>query len=290
MPEKITAANQKSLYHSENPPFPPAKGFDLNRRLVDGDWVVLNRKPSLHRESILSHRIKVHKGETLTLRLSATVSYLADFDGDEMNLFVPQTVQSNVEARELLAFEKHLISPKKGLPMTGAVQNVLLGSTLLSRKDTFLTREKFYNLALPGQWEDDQSDKNKKRGIPIPAILKPRILWTGKQVHSLALPSFVNYTCKGKEFETIEQSLRSTASPHEKLILDDFRVLIRKGNLLTGPLEANSLGALRSGSLLDSILKDPFTPEDPNTAVMEYLKELRFNRKRSHVRLFPFPT
>jgi len=64
-------------------------GYVVERQLRDGDYVVFNRQPSLHRMSLMGHRVKVLPSKTFRLNLSVTAPYNADFDGDEMNMHVP---------------------------------------------------------------------------------------------------------------------------------------------------------------------------------------------------------
>ena len=61
---------------------------------MDGDYVLFNRQPSLHKMSMMAHRVKVMKGNTFRLNVSVTPPYNADFDGDEMNMHVPQSINA----------------------------------------------------------------------------------------------------------------------------------------------------------------------------------------------------
>ena len=71
----------------------------MNRHLKNGDVLLLNRQPTLHRPSIMAHRVRVLKGEkTLRLHYANCKSYNADFDGDEMNAHCPQSQLGRAEA------------------------------------------------------------------------------------------------------------------------------------------------------------------------------------------------
>jgi DNA-directed RNA polymerase II subunit RPB1 len=96
-------------------------GYKVERHLQDGDHVVINRQPSLHKMSIMGHRVKVLPFETFRLNLSVTTPYNADFDGDEMNMHVPQSYESMAEVKELMAVPKQIISPKSNSPIMGLV-------------------------------------------------------------------------------------------------------------------------------------------------------------------------
>ncbi|KAI9230657.1 MAG: DNA-directed RNA polymerase II subunit RPB1 [Piptocephalis tieghemiana] len=155
-------------------------GWKVERHLVDGDLVVFNRQPSLHKMSMMGHRVRVMPYSTFRLNLSVTSPYNADFDGDEMNLHVPQSYESKAEIRELCMVPKNIVSPQKNAPVMGIVQDTLCGVNLFTRRDTFLDRGQVMNLLmwLP-RWDGH---------IPMPAICYPKPLWTGKQLISLIIP------------------------------------------------------------------------------------------------------
>lgn len=78
-------------------------GYTVERHLMNGDYVVFNRQPSLHKMSAMGHRVRVLPYSTFRLNLSVTTPYNADFDGDEMNMFVPQGYEAMAEVKELMA-------------------------------------------------------------------------------------------------------------------------------------------------------------------------------------------
>ena len=80
-------------------------GYKVERHLRDGDTVVFNRQPSLHKMSTMGHQVKILPYSTFRLNLSVTSPYNADFDGDEMNMFVPQSYESFAEVKEIMAVE-----------------------------------------------------------------------------------------------------------------------------------------------------------------------------------------
>jgi DNA-directed RNA polymerase II subunit RPB1 len=66
-------------------------GDVVNRHLADGDTILFNRQPTLHRMSMMGHKVKVLPYNTFRLNVSVTSPYNADFDGDEMNAHIPQS-------------------------------------------------------------------------------------------------------------------------------------------------------------------------------------------------------
>ena len=116
-------------------------GNVVERELEDGDFVLFNRQPTLHRMSMMAHRVKILPMSTFRLNLSVCSPYNADFDGDEMNLHVPQSLETIAELKHIARVEKQVISPKNSTNVMGIVQDSLLGMFHLTRRDCFLTRE-----------------------------------------------------------------------------------------------------------------------------------------------------
>lgn len=167
-------------------------GWKVERHIVDGDLIIFNRQPSLHKESMMGHRVKVMPYSTFRLNLSVTSPYNADFDGDEMNLHVPQSHETRAEVMNLCAVPLNIVSPQKNGPLMGIVQDTMAGIYLITRRDVMLDQEQMMNILMwvPG-WDGV---------IPPPAILKPSPRWTGKQIISLGLPAGLNmYRANTKE-------------------------------------------------------------------------------------------
>lgn len=108
--------------------------------MIDGDIVLFNRQPSLHKMSIMGHRIKIMPYSTFRLNLSVTAPYNADFDGDEMNMHVPQSYETKAEAMELMMVPSCVVSPQSNRPVMGIVQDTLLACRKLTKRDTFIEK------------------------------------------------------------------------------------------------------------------------------------------------------
>lgn len=156
-------------------------GDRVERHLQDGDIVLFNRQPSLHKMSMMGHRVRIMPFSTFRLNLSVTTPYNADFDGDEMNLHVPQSLESRAEIKELCMVPQHIISPQANKPVMGIVQDTLCGVRKMTKRDCFMNREFVMNVCM---WIPDWSGQ-----LPEPAIIKPIALWTGKQLMSLIIPA-----------------------------------------------------------------------------------------------------
>jgi len=200
-------------------------GWKVERHLMDGDFIIFNRQPSLHKESMMGHRVRVMPYSTFRLNLSVTSPYNADFDGDEMNLHVPQTEETRAEVKELCMVPLNIVSPQKNGPLMGVVQDSLAGVYKLCRRDTFLSKEQVMNVML---WVP-----NWDGVIPKPAILKPVPRWTGKQIISMVIPKII--------------SLHNSPDSKEDAPLKDEGLLIQSGELLYGLLMKKNVGAAAGG-------------------------------------------
>jgi DNA-directed RNA polymerase III subunit RPC1 len=149
------------------------------RHLINGDAVLFNRQPSLHRISIMCHRARILPWRTFRFNECCCAPYNADFDGDEMNIHIPQTEEARVEALELMGVKNNLITPRHGEMLIAATQDFLSASFILTRKNMFLDRSQMTYFA------SFFSDAKEYINLPPPAIIKPARLWTGKQLYSL---------------------------------------------------------------------------------------------------------
>ncbi|MEM2212508.1 MAG: DNA-directed RNA polymerase subunit A' [Candidatus Nezhaarchaeales archaeon] len=215
-------------------------GFVVERHLRDGDIVLFNRQPSLHRMSIMAHKVKVLDYKTFHLNPCVCPPYNADFDGDEMNLHVPQSEEARAEALTLMLVQEQILSPRYGGPIMGAIQDYITGAFLLSSKSTILTREDVYQLLMSA---------NYSGAIPEPAIKKPAEYWTGKQIISMLLPKGLNASLKANACMKCDVCLK------EECPYDAF-VLMIDGSLIAGLLDKKAIGAQQPESVLHRIIKD----------------------------------
>jgi DNA-directed RNA polymerase II subunit RPB1 len=205
-------------------------GWVVERHILDGDYIIFNRQPSLHKESMMGHRVKVMPFSTFRLNLSVTTPYNADFDGDEMNLHVPQSQETRAEVQELCAVPLNIVSPQRNGPLMGIVQDSLCGIFKMCRRDNFLTKDQVMNI-LPWVPEWDGV-------VPPPAIMKPIPKWTGKQIVSMALPQGLN--------------LDLSSDPND---FKDGGVLIKNGDLIFGRFNKKVVG-VGSGGVIHNIYNE----------------------------------
>jgi DNA-directed RNA polymerase II subunit RPB1 len=183
-------------------------------------------------------------------------SYNADFDGDEMNMHVAQSLHSRSEIQNLMMVPLQIVTPKDNKPIISVVQDSLLASSLFSKRDTFLTRIQVMNTLM---WLENWDGR-----IPVPAIVKAvnaegkniGPLWTGKQIFSLILPN-VNMRRESKRFKA------DVENEDKHITVADTVVLVEQGELLTGILDKNTLGA-SNGSLIH-IIQNEHGPQATKT-------------------------
>jgi DNA-directed RNA polymerase II subunit RPB1 len=109
-------------------------GDVVHRHLLDGDAVLFNRQPSLHKMSMMCHRARIMStGNTFRFNVAVTNPYNADFDGDEMNMHVPQSITADVELQHLPVVTQQIISPSKNAPIIGIFQDNMLGSYIFTK-------------------------------------------------------------------------------------------------------------------------------------------------------------
>jgi DNA-directed RNA polymerase II subunit RPB1 len=227
-------------------------GDKVARHVLDNDPVIFNRQPTLHKMSMMGHRVRVLPYSSFRLNLSVTTPYNADFDGDEMNMHVPQTAETATEIKEIMMVPLCIMTPQSNSPVMGIVQDTLLASRIMTRRDVFIERDVMMNIMMcvPG-WDGK---------MPTPAILKPKALWTGKQLWSYAIKSssansFVNYE-KRAQCE-IEETSWETKTPHNALMsVYDTNCIVHDSELLVGMADKKSLGSKTQGTLIDIIWKD----------------------------------
>ncbi|MEM2759537.1 MAG: DNA-directed RNA polymerase subunit A' [Nitrososphaerales archaeon] len=212
-----------------------APGYIVERHLSDGDIVMFNRQPSLHRMSIMAHFVKVLPYRTFRLHPAVCPPYNADFDGDEMNLHVPQSYEARAEAMLLMQVHDQLISPRYGGPIIGGIRDFITGAYILTKDDTFLTEEEFANLALIGGYRGK---------LPKPEKSKDGIkYYSGKQLFSLFIPDDFNYVITSKWLKSAKKG-------------ETRDVVIKNGDLISGVIDKASIGAEEPDSVLHRIAKD----------------------------------
>lgn len=226
--KKITDETKEALIEEVQP------GYVVERHLMDGDIALFNRQPSLHRMSMMCHSVKILPYRTFRLNPVVCHPYNADFDGDEMNLHIPQTEEARAEARILMQVQTQLISPRYGLSVIGCIQDAISGNYLLSMAEN-IPRE-------------DAVEMLFTIGIREFSRLSNKAKVSGKDIFSVLLPEDFNFQGHSR------QSRKSKEAEEDKSY-----VIIKDGKLVQGILDRANLGE-GSGLLLRN-LHQKYGPE-----------------------------
>jgi DNA-directed RNA polymerase subunit A' len=207
-------------------------GSIIERQLMNGDLALFNRQPSLHRMSIMAHRIKVVPGKTFRFNLCVCPPYNADFDGDEMNLHIIQGEEAKAEAEILMKVQENILSPRFGGAIIGGIHDIISGSFLLTNRERKIPIPVASYLLGAVNYHGD---------IPIQTDEKGNKYILGRDIFSTILPDDLNISYKSKT--------------HENRDDEETLVKIKNGKLLQGTIDENSVGAFK-GRILDRIMRD----------------------------------
>lgn len=219
--------------------------YTVERQLVDGDVVLFNRQPSLHRMSMMGHCVRIMDGRTFRFNLCVCPPYNADFDGDEMNLHVLQSDEARAEARILMQVQENILSPRYGGPIIGAIHDHITGAYFLTHGNPRFGRAEAMNILFK------LGNPGDKMGIEIPAPFVDENgaeYWTGKQLFSVVLPDDFNTTFKANICQSCDRCQKDQC-PY------DAYVKIRDGKLLCGTIDVKAIGNSK-GKILDRIARD----------------------------------
>lgn len=217
-------------------------GDKIERDVVTGDYGFFNRAPSLERSSIGVHRIVVLEDPTIhtfQMNVAACDWYNADFDGDQMNFWIPHTVMSRVEAELMSSVANWFISTKSSGPVNGQVQDSCVGSFELTRTKSVM--DKYHAMALFATTRIDPPDFSEAAHGDV---------FTGRDVVSrLFARTPVNYDRAPRWYS-------ETLTPYVDYDPQETRTVMRRGKLVSGVLDSSSVGAGASGGIFHLISRE----------------------------------
>ncbi|SEH16908.1 DNA-directed RNA polymerase subunit A' [Natronorubrum sediminis] len=201
-------------------------GWEVNRHLIDGDIVIFNRQPSLHRMSIMAHEVVVMPYKTFRLNTVVCPPYNADFDGDEMNMHALQNEEARAEARVLMRVQEQILSPRFGENIIGAIQDHISGTYLLTHDNPRFNETQALDLLRATRIDE----------LPEPSGIddEDEPFWTGHDVFSELLPDDLN--------------LEFTGTVGDQVVVED-------GQLLEGTIAEDEVGEF-GGEIVDTITKE----------------------------------
>ena len=107
--------------------------WDILSEVVKEHPVLLNRAPTLHRLGIQGFEPVLHEGKAILLHPLVCTAFNADFDGDQMAIHVPLSLEAQVEARVLMMSTNNILSPANGKPIINPTQDIVLGTYWMTR-------------------------------------------------------------------------------------------------------------------------------------------------------------
>ncbi|GGN98313.1 MULTISPECIES: DNA-directed RNA polymerase subunit A' [Haloarcula] len=217
---KVTEKNCEELAEKVEP------GWEVSRHLVDGDIIIFNRQPSLHRMSIMAHEVVVMPYKTFRLNTVVCPPYNADFDGDEMNMHALQNEEARAEARVLMRVQEQMLSPRFGENIIGAIQDHISGTYLLTHTNPQFNETQALDLLRATRIDElPEADGVDDTG---------EAYWTGRTLFSELLPDDLN--------------LEFTSSAGDTVTIED-------GEMTSGTIDEDAVGAF-GGEVVDTIAKD----------------------------------
>ncbi|KAJ4307081.1 hypothetical protein N0V88_000457 [Collariella sp. IMI 366227] len=240
--DRISLANQLLAPTGNN--FSGVRNKKVHRHLTNGDVVLMNRQPTLHKPSIMGHRVRVLPGEkTIRMHYANCNTYNADFDGDEMNMHFPQNEIARAEALQLADTDHQYISGTAGNPLRGLIQDHLSVSVALCSKDVFLDKGSYQQLIYAALRPESGHITGDKIELVPPAIIKPVPRWTGKQVITTILKNIRPVDC-GDLWMKGSAKIKSRSWGEAS---EEGEVVFRDGEFISGILDKSQLGPSDGG-------------------------------------------
>ncbi|KAK0651336.1 hypothetical protein B0T16DRAFT_323548 [Cercophora newfieldiana] len=245
--DRVALANQLLAPTGNN--FSGMRNKKVYRHLTNGDVVLMNRQPTLHKPSIMGHRVRVLPGEkTIRMHYANCNTYNADFDGDEMNMHFPQNEVARAEALQIADTDHQYISATAGKPLRGLIQDHLSVSVVLCSKDTFFDRGAYQQLIYAALRPESGHIMGERIELVPPAVIKPVPRWTGKQVITTILKNIRPPNCG----DLWMNGKSSVPGRRWGWATEEGQVMFRDGEFITGILDKSQLGP-SGGGLIHSI-------------------------------------
>ncbi|KAI9830837.1 MAG: hypothetical protein M1819_005362 [Sarea resinae] len=240
--ERQALANQ--LLAPSNTNVNGARNKKVHRHLNNGDIVLMNRQPTLHKPSIMGHRARILPGEkTIRMHYANCNTYNADFDGDEMNMHFPQNELARAEALQIADTDHQYLVATSGKPLRGLIQDHISMGVWMTNRDTFFNRDDYQQLLYSCLRPENNHTTTGNILTVTPAIIKPRPLWTGKQVITTVMKNIKPTSHHGLTLS----SKSSTPGDRWGIKSEEGNVLFKDGELLCGILDKAQLGPSGGG-------------------------------------------
>ncbi|PYB68678.1 DNA-directed RNA polymerase subunit A' [Thermoplasma sp. Kam2015] len=213
-------------------------GWTVERQLMEGDIVLFNRQPSLHRMSMMGHTVRILPGQTFRFNLAVCTPYNADFDGDEMNLHVIQKEEARAEARIIMKVQEQIMSPRFGGPIIGGIHDHVTALFLLTHNNPRYTHEEMVHIMAYLE-PDLLPDAKIENGVKY---------YYGRDIFSTILPKGLNVRFRSKLCSGSSEKCEFEDDPA------DTYVEIVDGRLIHGTIDEAAVSPF-SGAIIDKIFR-----------------------------------
>ncbi|PYH99720.1 beta and beta-prime subunits of DNA dependent RNA-polymerase [Aspergillus ellipticus CBS 707.79] len=245
--ERTALANQ--LLAPSNLRMKGTRNKKVYRHLTTGDVVLMNRQPTLHKPSIMGHKARVLPNErTIRMHYANCNTYNADFDGDEMNMHFPQNELARSEAMMLADADHQYLVATSGKPLRGLIQDHISMGTWFTCRDSFFDEEDYHELLYSCLRPENSHTITERIQLVSPTVLRPKCLWTGKQIITTILKNIMPPGRAGLNLK----SKSSTPGDRWGEGNEEGTVIFKDGELLCGILDKKQVGPT-AGGLIDAI-------------------------------------
>ncbi|KAH6877351.1 hypothetical protein B0T10DRAFT_566373 [Thelonectria olida] len=245
--DRISLANQLLAPTSSNAA--RTRNKKVYRHLTNGDVVLMNRQPTLHKPSIMGHRVRVLPGEkTIRMHYANCNTYNADFDGDEMNMHFPQNEVARAEALQIADTDHQYLSGTAGKPLRGLIQDHISVSVALCSRDTFFSQGDYQQLVYNALRPEHGHIVGDRIELVPPAIIRPVRRWTGKQIITTILKNMQPRNSGGLTMRA-ETQIKAEQWAEKS---EEGLVLFHDGEFITGILDKSQIGP-SSGGIIHAV-------------------------------------
>lgn len=220
-------------------------GWIVERQIKEGDIVLFNRQPSLHRMSMMGHTVRILDQQTFRFNLAVCTPYNADFDGDEMNLHVLQKEESQAEARIIMKVQEQIMSPRYGGPIIGGIHDHVTALFLLTHGNPMFSEEDMIHIT---------------SYLPDNILIKPTKiengvkLYSGRDIFSAILPEGFNVKFRSKLCSGAKLGEDGKYHSEFEDTPEDVDVVIVKGRMIHGTIDENAISPFE-GAIIDKIYR-----------------------------------
>jgi DNA-directed RNA polymerase I subunit RPA1 len=221
-----------------------SKNKKVHRHLNNGDILIMNRQPTLHKPSMMCHKARILPGEkTIRMHYANCNTYNADFDGDEMNMHFPQNENARAEAMLFADTDHQYLVATAGKPLRGLIQDHISMGVWLTNRDTFFTKAEYHELLYSSLRPEHHHTITDRIETIVPAFIKPQPMWTGKQIITTILKNITS-----SEHPGLTMTGKSS-TPRERWGEDseEGEVVFQSGEMLCGILDKGHLGPSAGG-------------------------------------------